>query len=84
MIKKIFIFLFLLLIIVYFIVVVIVFNIKFVDQVCKGMELIIKDSIDYGFISQKGIFCLLNGKKFFFVGKKMGDINICLLEEEFS
>ena len=63
MIKKILILLFLLLITAYLIVAVTAFNTKPADQVCKGMELIIKDSIDHGFISQKGILRLLNGKK---------------------
>ena len=53
MIKKILILLFLLLITAYLIVAVTAFNTKPADQVCKGMELIIKDSIDHGFISQK-------------------------------
>ena len=75
MIKKILILLFLLLITAYLIVAVTAFNTKPADQVCKGMELIIKDSIDHGFISQKGILRLLNGKKLSPVGKKMGDIN---------
>lgn len=52
MIKKILILLFLLLITAYLIVAVTAFNTKPADQVCKGMELIIKDSIDHGFISQ--------------------------------
>ena len=45
MIKKILILLFLLLITAYLIVAVTAFNTKPADQVCKGMELIIKDSI---------------------------------------
>ena len=59
-----------------------IINTKPADQVCKGMELIIKDSIDHGFISQKGILRLLNGKKLSPVGKKMGDINTRLLADE--
>ena len=68
----------------YLIVAVTAFNTKPADQVCKGMELIIKDSIDHGFISQKEVLRLLNGKKLSPVGKKMGDINTRLLEEELS
>ena len=51
MIKRIFILLFLLLITAYLIVAVTVFNTKPADQTCKGMELIINDSIDHGFIT---------------------------------
>ena len=55
MIKRIFILLFLLLITAYLIVAVTVFNTKPADQTCKGMELIINDSIDHGFITQKEV-----------------------------
>ena len=63
MIKRIFILLFLLLITAYLIVAVTVFNTKPADQTCKGMELIINDSIDHGFITQKEVLRLLNSKK---------------------
>ena len=82
MIKKILILLFLLLIIVYLVVAVTAFNTKPSDQVCKGMELTIKDSIDHGFISKKEVFRLLNSKKLSPVGKKISAINTRLLEEE--
>ena len=84
MIKKILILLFLLLIIVYLVVAVTAFNTKPSDQVCKGMELTIKDSIDHGFISKKEVFRLLNSKKLSPVGKKISAINTRLLEEELS
>ena len=50
----------------------------------QGYGIDYQDSIDHGFISQKGILRLLNGKKLSPVGKKMGDINTRLLEEELS
>ena len=53
MIKKILILLFLLLITAYLIVAVTAFNTKPADQVCKGMELIIKDSIDLASSARK-------------------------------
>ena len=84
MIKKILILLFLLLITAYLIVAVTAFNTKPADQVCKGMELIIKDSIDHGFISQKRMIRLLNGQKPPPLRKKMRDITTRLLEEELS
>lgn len=82
MIKKILILLFLLLITTYLVVAVTTLNSKPVNQVCTGMELIIKDSIDHGFINQKEIIRLLNNKKLSPVGKKIGEINTRLLEEE--
>ena len=84
MIKRLFIFLFLLLITAYLVVAVTVFNTKPANQVCKGMELIIKDSIDHGFISKKEIINLLNNKKLSPIGKKMGSINTRQMEEVLS
>ena len=49
---------------------------------CTGMELIINDSIDYGFISKREVLRLLNGKKLSPIGKNMGDINTRVLEDE--
>lgn len=84
MIKRLFIFLFLLLITAYLVVAVTVFNTKPANQVCKGMELIIKDSIDHGFISKKEVINLLNNKKLSPIGKKMGSINTRQIEEVLS
>ncbi len=82
MIKKIIILLSLLLITVYLIVAVTAFNAKPAGQICEGMELIIKDSINYGFINQKEIFRLLDSKKLSPIGKNINEINTRLLEEE--
>lgn len=84
MIKKILILLFLLLITTYLVVAVTAFNAKPSGQVCKGMELIIKDSIDHGFISQKEVLRLLKSKKLSPVGKPMNEVNTRLLEEELN
>lgn len=82
MLKKLFILLFLLLIIVYLSVAVTALNTKPDDQVCQGMELIIKDSIDYGFITSKDIQRLLEKKELSPVGKTMGEINTRQMEDE--
>ena len=82
MLKKIFIFLFLILITAYLVVAVTVLNAKPVEQTCAGLELIINDSIDYGFISKREVLRMLNGKKLSPIGKKMGDINTRQLEDE--
>ena len=63
MIKKIFILLFLLLITIYLVIAVTTFNAKPEEQTCEGMELVINDSIDYGFITQKEVLRLLTKKK---------------------
>ena len=82
MLKKLFIFLFLILIIVYLVIAVTVLNAKPNEQTCAGMELVIKDSIDYGFISKREVLRLLNGKKLSPIGQTMGDINTRELEDE--
>ena len=82
MLKKIFLFLFLILISVYLLIAVTVLNAKPSEQVCAGMELVINDSIDYGFISKREVLRLLNSKKLSPIGKKMNEINTRQLEDE--
>ena len=81
MIKKIFILLFLMLIIVYLIIAVTTFNAKPAEQTCEGMELVINDSIDYGFINKKEVLRILTKEKISPIGKKMNEINTRQLED---
>jgi cell division protein FtsQ len=81
MIKKTFILLFLLLIAVYLIIAVTTFNAKPEKQTCEGMELVINDSIDYGFITQKEILRILTKEKISPIGKKMEEINTHQMED---
>ena len=53
MIKRILILCILVAVSIYLIVAVTIFNRKPENQVCKGMELVVKDSVDYGFIALK-------------------------------
>ena len=82
MLKKLFVFLFLILISIYLVIAVTVFNGKPNDTVCSGMELIINDSIDYGFISKREVIRLLSNKKLSSIGKNLSEINIRALEDE--
>lgn len=82
MLKKLFIFLFLILITAYLMVAVTVLNGKPTETVCSGMELVIRDSIDYGFITKREVLRLLNMKKLSPIGQKMGEINTRQLEDE--
>ena len=81
MIKKIFILLFLMLITVYLVIAVTTFNAKPEEQTCEGMELVINDSIDYGFITPKEVLRGLTKEKISPIGKKMGEINTRQLED---
>lgn len=82
MLKKLFIFLFLVLISVYLVIAITAFNVKPNDIACEGLELVINDSIDYGFISKREVLRMLNAKKLSPIGKKMEDINTRELEDE--
>lgn len=84
MIKKLFIFLFLVLITIYLAVAVTAFNGKPSEETCTGLELVISDSIDHGFITKKEVLRTLTSKKLSPIGKKMEEINTRLLEEELS
>ena len=79
MLKKLFIFLFLILITVYLVIAVTILNAKPNGQTCDGMELVIKDSIDYGFISKREVLRLLNGKKLSPIGKILGEITVYMV-----
>ncbi len=84
MVKKIFILLFLLLLMAYLVVAVTILNAKPVGQTCKGMELVINDSIDYGFITKQEILKILNNQKVSPIGKDMNLINTREIEEKLN
>ena len=82
MIKKIFILLFLILLTAYLGMAVTVFNDRPTQQNCKGMDLVINDSVDYGFITQKEILKVLSNKKLSPIGKSMTEVNTREIEDE--
>lgn len=84
MIKRIFILCTLLLATAYLILAVTTFNSKPADQVCKGMELTVKDSIDYGFVTDKEVKEILKKGKIYPEGKQLSSINVRQLEEFLS
>ena len=84
MIKRIFILCTLLLATAYLILAVTTFNSKPADQVCKGMELTVKDSIDYGFVTDKEVKEILKKGKIYPEGKQLSSINVRQLEELLS
>lgn len=84
MIKKIFIILFLLLLMAYLVVAVTVLNAKPAKQICKGLELVINDSIDYGFITKQEILKMLTSKKLSPIGTEIDLVNTRQIEEELN
>ena len=69
------------LITVYLVIAVTTFNAKPEEQTCEGMELVINDSIDYGFITPKEVLRVLTKEKISPIVKKMGEINTRQLED---
>lgn len=82
MIKKIFILLFLLVLMAYLIVAVTLLNAMPVQQTCQGLELVINDSIDHGFITKQEILKTLNTKKISPIGQDMSLVNTRQIEDE--
>lgn len=84
MIKRILIFLTLTAMTIYFIAAAVLFSKKPEQEVCKGMTLAIKDSIDYGFTTEQQIKSILKKKKLYPEGKQLKDINVRNIEEVLS
>src|SRR5574344_42439 len=84
MIKRIFILLFLLMITSYLVVAVTMLNARPIGQRCDSVGVFIADSIDYGFITKKGITDHLNSKGRMPVGKDMNSINTKIMEKELN
>lgn len=59
---------------VYLLLAVTAFNSKSGDQTCEGMELIIRDSINAGFVTQQEITALLKKNNLYPVGKRMDEV----------
>ena len=59
MIKRILICVVLLLLSAYMVIAVTAFNRKPENRICEGVELVVKDKVDYGFITENGIKSLL-------------------------
>ena len=76
MIKRILILLTLVVMAVYAIAAAVLFSKKPEQEVCKGMSLAIKDSIDYGFTTEQQRKSVLKKKGLFPEGKNLKDINV--------
>lgn len=82
--KKILLLLAMLLIVVYLAVAITAFNVKPSEQVCKDIELVIKDSVNAGFVTKKEVTTILKRKNMDPVGQRMQDINSDSLEKILS
>ena len=81
MMKRILILCILLVVSAYLVVSATLFNREPGNQVCKGIELTIKDSIDYDFITLQGINQILKRKGLSPKDKRLKDINVRQIEE---
>lgn len=59
-------------------------NGKPADQVCRDLELILKDTLHAGFITKNEVADILQKKEIYPVGSKMEDIRTGIIEEELS
>ena len=84
MIKRILLSIVLLLVLAYLIVAVTAFNRKPAGQVCRDVELVIKDTVYAGFITKKEVAGILQQKGIYPIGKKMERISTKSLERELS
>lgn len=84
MLKRILLSIVLLLITVYLGVAVTVFNRKPADQVCRDVELIIKDTVYAGFVTKDEVTGILQKKGIYPVGKKMERIHTKTLETSWT
>ncbi len=82
MIRRIFLSIFLLLIVSYLAVAVTLFSHKPADQACSNIKLVIKDTVNAGFITRDEIAGLLQKKNIYPVGKKLEGIHTKSIEQE--
>lgn len=84
MMKRILLFCVLIVLSCYLVVAVTVFNDRPTEEQCKGLQVSIKDSIDYGFVTPKDIERLLKSQHLFPIGQPLGKINIQEIEHEIA
>jgi cell division protein FtsQ len=74
----------LLLILAYLITAVTVLNTRPENEVCKGVELVVRDTVDHGFITPKDVSRILEQHHLNPKGKQMGEVNTRAIEEQLS
>ncbi|NDV80366.1 cell division protein FtsQ/DivIB [Bacteroides sp. 51] len=80
MIKRILLSLVMLLVLGYLVIAITAFNVKPADLVCQDIDLVIKDSVNAGFITKKEVTSILTNKQAYPVGKKIDEIDLKVLE----
>jgi len=70
-----------LLVVAYLVIAITAFNVKPADLVCQDIDLVIKDSVNAGFITKKEVSSILTRNQANPVGKKVDEIDLKVLEE---
>lgn len=81
MIRKIGLVIVVLLLLGYLVVAITAFNVRPVDQVCHALDLVIKDSVNAGFMTKGEVLSILNKHNVNPVGQKMNEVMLDTLEE---
>lgn len=81
MIKRILLSIVMLLILGYLAIAITAFNVKPVDLVCQDIDLVIKDSVNAGFITKNEVSSILKKSQTYPVGKNTDEIDLKVLEE---
>lgn len=84
MIRRIFLSISVLLIAIYLALAVTAFNVKPAGQICEGIELVIKDSVNAGFVTQKEISAILKKKELDPNGKPLSEVRAEKIEENLA
>ncbi len=79
--KKIFSAVIITLVTVYLIIAITAFNVQPAGQICKDIQLVIKDSVNAGFVTKNEVAALLNKNELNPVGKPMEEV-VCKTMEE--
>lgn len=81
MIKRILLSIVMLLLLTYLVIAITALNVKPADRVCQDIDLVIRDSVNAGFITKKEVISILTKQDIAPTGKKMKEIELPILEE---
>lgn len=81
MIKRILLSIMMMLILGYLVIAITAFNVKPANQLCQDVDLIIRDSVNAGFITKNEVVSILKKNQIYPVGMKIEEIDLKILEE---
>ena len=81
MIKRILLSIVMLLVMAYLVIAITAFNVKPVNLVCQDIDLVIRDSVNAGFITKNEVTSILTRSNAYPIGKKVEEVDLKVLEE---